>query len=66
MWRLTVEGTVEEKLLAMQARKSDLAHAALEEPGAGDDDGDAGEEGGDAPGAGRQKLTVPEHTDFFR
>eukprot|EP00617_Octactis_speculum_P025243 CAMPEP_0185750814 /NCGR_PEP_ID=MMETSP1174-20130828/9569_1 /TAXON_ID=35687 /ORGANISM="Dictyocha speculum, Strain CCMP1381" /LENGTH=126 /DNA_ID=CAMNT_0028427489 /DNA_START=10 /DNA_END=390 /DNA_ORIENTATION=+ len=51
IWRLTVRHTVEQKLVAMQARKRDLAHAALCEHGGGD---------------GGKGMSLDELADFFR
>jgi hypothetical protein len=50
VWRLTVSDSVEDKLLHLQERKRQLAHAALE-TNRGDDNGDAsGGGGGDGNG----------------
>jgi len=49
VWRLTVGGTVEDKLLLLQERKRQLACAALEEEGNDDEDDDMGQ--GDIDGA---------------
>ena len=50
VWRLTVSDSVEDKLLHLQERKRQLAHAALEtnhlDAGGGGDDNEAGGDSG--------------------
>jgi SNF2 family DNA or RNA helicase len=64
VYRLLTAGTIEERIIAMHETKRAIADALLERTGAGEGDGDGGEEGRDSVIAGA--LDVDELIELMR